>query len=95
MNAIISKILENDLQEMKGLSVTGEIPVSEDFLNEAIRLFIGNLATGHSTHEPAANHKEATEDIDFTRIIHSLDKKEVTISLREKQAIIRFNIKKT
>ena len=42
MKAVIDRLLNNNLNDLKGLSVEGEIPFTEEFLNELIQLFLEN-----------------------------------------------------
>jgi hypothetical protein len=94
MYAIINKITDNNLQEMKGLSIEGEIPVTEEFLNSLIKSFM-EAAPSKSAPQPSVqSHEKAAGSIDFAKIMSSLDKKEISVSLKEKQAILKISIKK-
>jgi hypothetical protein len=94
MNAIINRITDNNLQELKGLSIEGEIPVSEEFLNDLIKSFMETTPSKPAPKAPSQSQETAAGGIDFTKIMSSLDKKEVSISLKEKQAILKISIKK-
>jgi hypothetical protein len=94
MYAIINKITDNNLQELKGLSVEGVIPVSEEFLNDLIKSFMEAAPSKSSPQASFQSQEKAAGGIDFSKIMSSLDKKEVSVSLKEKQAILKISIKK-
>ncbi len=92
MKAIINRILENNLSELKGLSVEGEIPLNEDFLNEMIQLYLENNSFTNT--QASSVSPPADTAIDFKRILNSLDKKEIKIELNEKTALLKISAKK-
>jgi hypothetical protein len=94
MYAIINKITENNLQELKGLSIEGEIPVSEEFLNGLIKSFMESAPSKSAPQPSFQSQDKAAGGIDFSKIMSSLDKKEIYVSLKEKQAILKISIKK-
>ncbi len=94
MYAIINKITDNNLQEMKGLTIEGEIPVSEEFLNGLIKSFMEAAPTKSDPPPSIQPQEKSTGGIDFAKILSSLDKKEISVSLKEKQAILKISIKK-
>lgn len=92
MKAVVHRILENNLDELKGLSIEGEIPVTEEFLNELIRLYLADNTQNESTiQQPSSSYKEG---IDIHQILNSLDTKELKIELKEKSLIVKVNAKK-
>jgi hypothetical protein len=94
MYAIINKITDNNLQELKGLSVEGVIPVSEEFLNDLIKSFMEAAPSKSAPQASFQSQDKSAGGIDFAKIMSSLDKKEVSVSLKEKQAILKISIKK-
>jgi|GEM_PF-5923837 len=94
MYAIINKITNNNLQELKGLSVEGVIPVSEEFLNDLIKTFMEAAPSKSAPQTSFQSQEKAAGGVDFAKIMSSLDKKEVSVSLKEKQAILKISIKK-
>lgn len=92
MKAVVNRILENNLSELKGLSIEGEIPVTEDFLNQLIDAFM------ESSSQPTAgtikSSPSMTGGINFSQILNALDKKEFRIELKEKLAVIKISAKK-
>jgi hypothetical protein len=100
MKAIIHRILDNNLEDLKGLSIEGEIPLTEDILNELIGLFKESMATqpkSHSETEPftvSPSSSSSGESVDFSKIYHALDKKELKIELKEKLAVLKISAKK-
>ncbi len=92
MKAVVNRILENNLNELKGLSIEGEIPFTEDFLNELIGVFFES--SSHKTTPEMKSSPSPAEGIDFSRIINGLDTKEVKIELKDKLAVLKINAKK-
>ena len=100
MNEIVQRIIANSLSDFKGLSVEGEIPVTEKMLNDLIQLGIKSMKTPTSSEKqpsakPATESSGAQEDsVDFTKVLDDLDEKEIKIELKEKGAVLKINIKK-
>lgn len=92
MKAVVQRILENNLNELKGLSIEGEIPFTEEFLNELIGIFLENSSMPSAAGIQAPASSEAKPDI--SKILNSLDKKELKIELKEKLAVLKINAKK-
>jgi hypothetical protein len=92
MKAVVDRIIGNNLDELKGLSIEGEIPVKEEFLNELLKLYLA----GNSQPKSAAPQSSSSyaAGIDFSRILNSLDQKELTIELKEKVAVLKISAKK-
>jgi hypothetical protein len=100
MKAIIHRILENNLNELKGLSIEGEIPLTEDILNELIGLFKDSMTTqpeSHSETEPftvSPSSSSSGDSVDISKIYNALDEKELKVELREKLAVLKISAKK-
>jgi hypothetical protein len=94
MNALIQRILQNNLTELKGLSIEGEIPVSEDFLNDLIKFYISNMSKPGKDLPPTHELHDEGPILHLEKLINNLDKKDITLSLKEKQALIKISIKK-
>jgi hypothetical protein len=92
MKAVVHRILENNLDELKGLSIEGEIPLTEEFLNDLIGLYLADNTQANTNSQQASSSFK--EGIDFSQILNSLDTKELKIELKEKIAIIKINAKK-
>lgn len=92
MKAIVDRILENNLNELKGLSIEGEIPFTEEFLNELIGIFLENNSPHSATGTKTPASSEA--GLDISQILNALDKKELKIELKEKLAVLKINAKK-
>ena len=73
MKAVINRILKNNLKEFRGLSVEGEIPVTEEFLNELIQLYLENSSTVSTS--PGQNTSSTSSGIDIMQILDSLHRK--------------------
>ncbi len=92
MKAVVNRILENNLNELKGLSIEGEIPFTEEFLNELIGIFLENNSS-----QPTDGIKAPASSgagLDISQILNALDKKELRIELKEKLAVLKINAKK-
>jgi hypothetical protein len=92
MKAVVDRILENNLNELKGLSIEGEIPFTEEFLNELVGIFLASGSPAKTTFQPPAPSTGA--GIDFSQILNKLDKKELKIELKEKLAVLKISVKK-
>lgn len=93
MNPIIRRITKNRLNDFKGLAIEGEIPVSEEMLNELIQLLMGKTEKS-SPDNQASNSSMEKEHLDFSEIINMLDEKEVKIGLKDKKAILKIAARK-
>jgi len=95
MNPIIRRITENRLSDFKGLSIEGEIPVSEEILNEMLQLFLHQKKKPQKTGEPASPSSSGEDSPDISQIIiESLDENDVKIELKEKQAVLKVTVRK-
>ncbi len=93
MNAILHRITESNLSDFKGLAVEGEIPVSEEILNELIQMVMEKMKSSPAPAEkPSA--PSPGQSIDFGKILNSLDEKDVKISFKEKLAILKITARK-
>ena len=92
MKAIIDRLLQNGLEDLKGLWVEGEIPVSQDILNDLIKNFLENNTPAEN--DSAGNKKTTGNGFDIGKMLTSLDVKEIKIELKEKVAVIKVNIRK-
>jgi hypothetical protein len=101
MNAIVHRITESNLSDFKGLSVEGNIPVSEEILNDMIRMFMEDVQKPKAEKEkPAEESKPQSgpgtsgESLDINKLLNALDEKDVKIELKEKQAVIKVTVRK-
>ncbi len=92
MKAVVHRILENNLSELKGLSVEGEIPITEEFLNDLIQVFMKSNSQQNAVVQKSST--SSAEGIDFNQILNALDEKDLKIELKEKLAVIKINAKK-
>lgn len=92
MKAVIHRLLNSNLNELKGLRIEGEIPVTEDFLNDLIRIY---LEYNHTPPEEGNMDKGGgLSDIDIRALINGLDKKELKVELKEKAAMLKVSARK-
>lgn len=104
MNAIVHRIIESRLSDFKGLAVEGEIPVSEQIINDMIRIFIEDMnaagdkpKTENTATRESKTAESSSEDkgsIDINKIMSALDEKNLSIELKEKQLVIKINARK-
>lgn len=94
MNPIIRRITENRLSDFKGLSIEGEIPVSEEMLNEVLELFLHQKKKPKKTDESSSSSSSGEDSVDISQIFESLDENEVKIELKEKQAVLKVTARK-
>ncbi|MGM0620773.1 MAG: hypothetical protein ACQETJ_07000 [Bacteroidota bacterium] len=94
MNPIIRRITETRLNDFKGLSIEGEIPVSEEMLNEMLQLFLHQKKKPKKTGESSSSSASGDDSVDFSQIFESLDENEVKIELKEKQAVLKVAVRK-
>lgn len=94
MNPIIRRISENRLNDFKGLSIEGEIPVSEEMLNEVLQLFLHQKKKPKKTGESSSSSASSEDSVDFSQIFDSLDENDVKIELKEKQAVLKVAVRK-
>lgn len=92
MKAVVNRIIENNLIELKGLSIEGEIPITEEFLNDLIGVFMESSSSQTTGEERSL--QSSAGSINFSQIINALDKKELKIELKEKLAVLKINAKK-
>jgi len=93
MNKIMERITGNRLKDFSGLSIEGELPVSEEMINEVLQLFMGKMGNSSPENEPSASSTEK-EHLDFSEIINMLDVKDVKIGLKEKKAVLKLDLRK-
>ncbi len=93
MNEILNRLSENNLNDFKGLSIVGELPVPEDVLNDVIGLIMGSFTNKPASKTEGSVHATG-ESPDFSKIMNSLDEKEVKIEFQEKRAVVKVNIRK-
>jgi len=94
MNPIIRRITENRLNDFKGLSIEGEIPISEEMLNEVLQLFLHQKKKPQKTGKPASPSSSGEDSPDISQILDSLDENDVKIELKEKQAVLKVTARK-
>lgn len=92
MKAIVNRLLSNNLDELKGLKIEGEIPLKEEFLNELIQTFLEGSSL--STESSAGRATSEDQGIDFKQLLNALDKKELKVELKEKVALIKISARK-
>ncbi|HKI89207.1 MAG TPA: hypothetical protein VKA38_09275 [Draconibacterium sp.] len=93
MNKIMERITANRLKDFSGLSIEGELPVSEEMINEVLRLFMGKMEKSSLDQEASVSSANENQT-DFSGIINMLDVKDVKIGLKEKKAVLKLNIRK-
>ena len=98
MNAIIEKLTESKLSELKGLSVEGEISVPEEMLNDLIQLYMKSMHEEKSFQEnpePEIHYaSSASPGLDVGKLLASIDEKDVKIHFHEKHAVIKLVARK-
>lgn len=101
MNAIVHRITESNLSDFKGLSVEGNIPISEEILNDMIRMFMEDMQKPKAAKEkpageaaPQPEPETSEESLDINKLLSALDEKDVKIELKEKQAVIKVTVRK-
>jgi len=55
MNKIMERITSNRLKDFSGLSIEGELPVSEEMINEVLQLFMGKMEKSAPDQEASAS----------------------------------------
>ncbi len=93
MNKIIERITSNRLKDFSGLSIEGELPVSEEMINDVLQLFMGKFEKPSSV-DQASDSSAKREHTDVSEIINMLDVKDVKIGLKEKKAVLKLDIRK-
>ena len=97
MNPIIQRITENRLSDFKGLSIEGEIPISEEMVNDVLQLFLHQKKAPKKTEKTEQSSSSASSDNDspdIGQILESLDENDVKIELKEKQAVLKIAVRK-
>jgi hypothetical protein len=94
MNPIIQRITENRLNDFKGLSIEGEIPVSEEMVNEVLQLFLHQKKKPKKTDESSSSSASSEDSADFSQIFDSLDENDVKIEFKEKKAVLKVTVRK-
>lgn len=93
MNDIAKRLTDNRLKDFSGLSIEGELPVSEALINDVLQLFMGNKDNSSQVNQtPDSSAKESQTD--FSEIMNMLDVKEVKIGLKEKKAVLKIEVRK-
>ena len=93
MNKIMERITGNRLKDFSGLSIEGELPVSEEMINEVLQLFMGKMEKSTPDQEASASSTKENQT-DFSEILNMLDVKDVKIGFKEKKAVLKFDIRK-
>jgi hypothetical protein len=94
MNPIIRRITENRLNDFKGLSIEGEIPISEEMVNDILQIFLHQKKKPKKTGESSSSSASAEDSADFSQIFNSLDENDIKIELKEKQAVLKIEVRK-
>ncbi|HKL31612.1 MAG TPA: hypothetical protein VJ919_03710 [Tangfeifania sp.] len=94
MNPIIRRITENRLNDFKGLSIEGEIPISEEMVNEVLQLFLHQKKKPQKTGEPEASSSSGENSPDIGQILDSLDENDIKIEFKEKKAVLKVTVRK-
>ena len=97
MNPIIRRITENRLNDFKGLSIEGEIPISEEMVNDVLQLFLHQKKAPKKTGKTEQSSSSASSDNDspdFSQIFDSLDENDVKIEFKEKKAVLKVTVRK-
>jgi len=97
MNPIIRRITENRLSDFKGLSIEGEIPVSEEMVNDVLQLFLRQKKApkkSKKTEQSASSSSSGNDSPDIGQIFESLDENEVKIEFKEKKAVLKVTARK-
>lgn len=97
MNPIIRRITENRLNDFKGLSIEGEIPVSEEMLNEVLQLFLHQKKApkkAERTEQSSSSSSSGNDSPDIGQILDSLDENDVKIEFKEKKAVLKVTARK-
>ena len=92
MKAIIDRLINNKLEDLKGLSVEGEIPLTEDFINELLQAFLHNKNSGNAN--LISKPSSAANELNISQLMESLDHKDVKVEFREKVVVLKLNLKK-
>lgn len=93
MNKIIKRITTNRLKDFSGLSIEGELPVSEALVNDAIQLFMGKKINSSSDNN-ASNSSTEEIQMDISEMISMLDVKDLKVELKEKKAVLKLDMRK-
>ncbi len=93
MNEIMKRITANRLKDFSGLSIKGELPVSEEIINDVIQLIMGKK---HQTLPDKQSSTSAAKEYqtDISELIEMLDVKDVKIGFKEKKAVVKLDIRK-
>lgn len=92
MEAIVKRILKNNLSELRGLMIEGEIPVTEEFINELLQVYLSKSVKVSDTSSESSPSK--VNGINFMQIIDGLDKKDIKMELKEKAAVFKISVRK-
>lgn len=93
MNKIIERITGNRLKDFSGLSIEGELPVSEEMINNVIQLCMGEIEKSSPDQEVSVSSTNENQTT-ISKIISMLDVKDVKIGLKEKKAVLKLDIRK-
>ena len=97
MNPIIRRITENRLNDFKGLSIEGEIPISEEMVNDVLQLFLHQKKAPEKTEkteQSSSSSSSGNDSPDFSQIFDSLDENNVKIEFKEKKAVLKVTVRK-
>ena len=98
MNPIIRRITENRINDFKGLAIEGEIPISEEMVNDVIQLFLHQKKApkkAEKTEKSSSSSSSGSDDSpDIGQILDSLDENEVKIEFKEKKAVLKVTARK-
>lgn len=92
MKAIIDRILNNRMEDLKGLSIEGSIPLTEDLINKLLNSFLYRTTT--EDNKPPSDNSLADGDINVQQLLEGLDVKDLNIELNDKAATLKLNLKK-
>ncbi|MEO6759404.1 MAG: hypothetical protein ABIO24_08110 [Saprospiraceae bacterium] len=84
MEEIRYRLIERNLEDLKGLSLKGNIPLSESLVNELLQNWLAGMET------PASGGG----DNSFAKILQGLSRKDVRIELDKNVATIVLDIGK-
>jgi hypothetical protein len=92
MEEIIKEIIENDLEDLRGLKISGKVPVDPDFLNEIIAGMLKPETgkSGSPTTEPSS--APSLPEADYRALLGKHIRK-LEVSVEGEKIVLHFDIR--
>ena len=92
MEDIIKQIIENDLEDLRGLKISGKVPVDPDFINEMIEELLKSEKVEPASSEASESASAATLPEADYRTLFSKHIRKLKVAVEDEKIVLHFDI---